>query len=146
MVTTLSFEDIAEEIETRFYNNWDQNTIPIKPANVQKAAGAGNKDLAKLNEFVSINVFMPDVTQSELTGGDIRKRINGFVQIQHYIKQGKGTRLQYRAIDTAKAIFENPNQINGITYRPGLINNSIGEVEGFHQITLTVPFFTFTTG
>lgn len=144
MVTSLDFENIVETIEQHFNTNWDNDAIPAIVPNVQKSSGtSGSKDLSTHTEFVRVSIFMPNVIQSEMSAGNIRKRISGFVNITHHLKTGKSPRLGYRALDTAKALFENPNTINGIVFRPGSIN-TIGEVDNFFQLALTIPFFVDT--
>lgn len=143
MVTSLDFEDIVEKLYVQFKDNWDYNAIPMQGTNVQKATGASGKDLTSLTEFVRFQVFMPDVVQNEMSTGNIRKRINGFVNVTHFAKSGRGDRLSYRALDDAKAIFENPNTLDGIVFRPASIN-TIGEIEGYFQLVLTIPFYVDT--
>lgn len=137
----MSFETIAETIETEFYNNWDRTAIPILFDNKKEPTPSGTS-AASLNEFVKLSVITASSDQAELQINP-GKRVTGFVQISHFIQADKGSRRSWRALDTAKLIFE-MKTINGITFRSAS-PTVVGEDEGFHQILIRIPFFTFVS-
>jgi len=110
----MSFENIAETIETEFYDNWDRVAIPILFDNKKVPTPSGT-NAASLDEFVKLSVITAASEQAELQVSP-GKRVAGFVQVSHFVQADNGSRRSWRALDTAKLIFE-MKTINGITFR-----------------------------
>lgn len=135
----MTFETIHSTIEQEFFDNWDETAIPIIVDNKKTPTKKGTR-AASLNEFVKLSIFTSSTEQAEiqiLPG----KRVEGFVQVSHFLKANKGARLNWRALDTARLIFE-LKTVSGITFRAAN-PTVIGEDEGFHQILIRIPFFTY---
>jgi len=137
----MSFQEIYDTVETQFGTAWDDSTIPLRIDNVQKASGTVARLVTNLDEYVHLRILPAVAVQAEMATNPY-KRLDGHVQVDWFGKSGRGTRNGYIALDTAKDIFEF-NTFSNITFRPGTIVN-IGEQDGFYQLTLSIPYFTYT--
>lgn len=135
----MSFATISQTIESEFYDNWDRVAIPIVFDNKKTATPASTEPM-DLEEFVRLSVFTASSEQAELQISP-GKRVEGFVQISHFLQADKGSRRSWVALDTAKLIFE-MKTINEITFRSAS-PTVVGEDEGFNQILIRIPFFIF---
>ena len=138
-MTLNSFALISQTIEQEFYDNWDRVAIPIVFDN-KKTATPASTEPSSLDEFVRLSVLIATSDQAELQINP-GKRVEGFVQISHFLQSDSGSRRSWVALDTAKLIFE-MKTVLGITFRSAS-PTVVGEDEGFHQILIRIPFFTF---
>lgn len=136
----MSFADIEQTILTAWNTDWDKASIPYTVDNFDKAVGAARK-VANLEQFVRVSVLPASGRQAEIATNPF-KRIEGVVQVSWFGKANIGIRQGYEALDTAKAVFE-LKTINNITFRAGSVVN-VGESDGYYNLALSVPFFTFT--
>lgn len=125
---TFTAENIA--IEQKFYAVWSSRT-PIDWDNIDYEPVTGTA-------WVRFRI-LDGFGQQMSTGAVPLHRNSGIIDIAIFVPQGTGTDVAKGHADFAAAIFRGWSS-GGVTCRSPYIMRG-GDVSGWHQINVTVPFF-----
>ena len=127
----MTWENEIEAIESRFNTVWSASpNTPIRFENDPRPAPDSG-------EWVKCVVIPATAERSTL--GIKNHRFTGFININIFVSKGTGTNRARTLADLASAIFRD-TEFSGIVCRSPNIT-TIGDVEGFYQINVSVPYW-----
>lgn len=135
----MTFELERKNIEEEFAAGWTSATTPIAYDNVKGLVKgtAMVKDSTGLAEWVRLEIINGPSDNVAIGGSPVRH--TGTIVVNIFVKSGTGTDRARELADTVRGIFNNTS-FDGIQCFATSLD-TIGDNEGFYQMTCITPYY-----